>query len=653
MKTKALRFWAANFVGALFVLWLLKAGLVWNNMFGTEGFEPPLKLFLKAFLFVGWDVVGAALLALVATLLATPLLAMNRNRTALGLSALLQAIHAAFSTISVFTSVYVGSLINKAAIDLAWLNQLGDDGGKGAGALNSSIGHHLHPVNLSIMVLLPLIAIALTIVVWQYWEEIPRRAKQVSAAATSIFALLSVALLPFLINGEIAGIRVHTHSLEKSPFYELAWSYVEPPLSRLLRPRTHLADEFYMDLSSIADPETRLDNPLLKARPRQNANILLISLESVGQVYVRDDETVMPFLTSIGRTRQGVSFRNHFSNWPQTMKVFFTIFCSELPYPYYNPITFINPAIPCKSMTEVLHDAGYYNMLITTADLAYDRKMRFFRHREFDLVYDMRSLPGRETVWSNSWGLDERLAVKVILEEASRHTDKPWFVFYEMATAHHPYHACAEHEEDPLEDEFESYKRALRFIDDRVRDLVLGLEQKGLADNTLVVIYSDHAEGFGQHSGSKSHGPKVYSENLQVPFAVTGPQTAGITSRVLFTTSHLDVAPTALGLVGLPPPCTMKGRDLTSVDTPAIAIMGGRPPGAQSGVADGRFKYIIEDNGLEMLFDIYNDPAETANIIADHKQLPPLYRAKLDEWRAFSENLIEHYAQLLGESTCR
>ncbi len=205
--------------------------------------------------------------------------------------------------------------------------------------------------------------------------------------------------------------------------------------------------------------------------------------------------------------------------------------------------------------------------------------------------------------------------------------------------------------DNPL-DEFPSYVRALRYIDDRIRDIVEGIDKLGLSQETLVAIVSDHGEGFGQHPGSRGHGAKVYQENVHVPFAMIGPQLAGVRGEATFPTSHIDVAPTILGLLGLDIPCTMKGRDLSSSRKPVAVLFGGRPPGAQKGLVDGKWKYIVEDNGMELLFDLWADPGEKKSLIVENKELAGKFGKMLDDWSVFSENLIENYSEIRKRSSC-
>lgn len=641
---------------ALALLLLLKIGLVGNNVVGTEAYGPGLKLGLKALLFLGKDVLGAVVFALLVSGLAMPFAGRGLG-PALGariVSALLQAAHGCFAAVSFFTTIFVGAPLDKAALDLAFLDQPGVV--EGGGALSSSIGAYLNPWTITALILSALVP-AMLLLRRRAWPDAGLSARpwlrRLVLAAAGLLFVLTVGVLPFLINGELMGIRVHTFGLERSAGVELVGSYLKPVLRPIFRDARPIADPFRFDTETGNTELTAPGQPApLAAATPKRTNVIVISLESVGQVYLPDDKPPMPFLQTIGHRRGGLRFTRHYSTWPQTMKAFFSIFCSEHPYPFYQSISAVNPTIPCKSVSEAVHDAGYFTALLTSADLAYDRKMRFFKHRAFDLFWDMRNMPGREGVWGDSWGHDERHTVKKLLELASEERDQPFFFFYEMATAHHPYISCAEHAANPLPDERASYRRALGFIDERIREIVAGLEVAGLLDDTLIVIYSDHAEGFGQHQGSRSHGPKVYEENVLVPFAVLGPQLKEVSGVSGLTTSHLDIAPTLLGLLGIDVPCTMKGRDLRVDGTPRYAMLGGRPPGDQKGLVDGHWKYIIEESRFEMLFDLTQDPGEQRNLISEQGERAARYREIVLDWEAYGENLIERYAEILGDSAC-
>ena len=143
----------ANAGVALVVLLLLKIGLVANNVVGTEAYGSGLKLGAKSLLFLGNDVLGALAFALIVSALALPL-AGRAAGPALGarvVSALLQAAHGFFAAVSFFTTIFVGAPLDKAALDLAFLDQPG--AAAGGGALSSSIGAYLNPGTITALLL--------------------------------------------------------------------------------------------------------------------------------------------------------------------------------------------------------------------------------------------------------------------------------------------------------------------------------------------------------------------------------------------------------------------------------------------------------------------------------------------------------------------
>jgi len=638
-----------NFWAALAVLAALKIALACNQVFGTEGYESGWRMAGKVLLVLGKDVAGAGLAAAVIGLVSIGFTLLLRREATWLVAVSAQAVHGFLAGLSFFSQIYVGSPLTKASLDLAVLDQPIAAGGGGPGVMSSFV-HYLTPGTIAGWATVTVLGPVLLLLMRKRPAPKPR-AMALVGAPLILYAVFSCVMLPRMVNGELLGMRIHTLGLEQSAWADLAWSYAKPLLGPGSSERAGGGPAtFRIDLTS-SDPEETAANPLAGAVPRRT-NVILVSMDSVGQPYLDQVPGRMPLLASLADREGAVYLANHYSVWPQTMKVFFSVFCSELPYPRYPPITQVNPAIPCKSLSETLGDAGYFTAMITSADMAYDRKMRFFRHRSIDLFFDMRNMPGRESVWHDSWGLDERLAVRNILDVARQHQDQGFFIFYEMTTAHHPYNAGREHEENPVGDDFEAYLRALRFIDDRMAELLTGLERLGLADDTLVVLFSDHGEGFGAHPDARSHGPKVYQEVVHVPAVIVGPQLAGLSGRTGFPTSHIDLSPTILGLLGLPIPCTMKGRNLAAPAGGTIVLFGGRPPGAQLGLVDGHWKYIIEESGFDMLFDLAADPGERENVLTSYPEAAGRYRARVEEWVTHSETLIEDYGRILSESGC-
>ncbi|KAI1822899.1 Arylsulphatase [Xylaria intraflava] len=92
--------------------------------------------------------------------------------------------------------------------------------------------------------------------------------------------------------------------------------------------------------------------------------------------------------------------------------------------------------------------------------------------------------------------------------------------------------------------------RSLQAVDELVDGIVTRLGDHGILDNTYIVYSSDNGFHIGQHrlQPGKTCG---YEEDIKVPLIVRGPGvTANHTTDIV--TSHTDLAPTFLQLLGIP-----------------------------------------------------------------------------------------------------
>jgi len=106
------------------------------------------------------------------------------------------------------------------------------------------------------------------------------------------------------------------------------------------------------------------------------------------------------------------------------------------------------------------------------------------------------------------------------------------------------------------------YDAEIFYADRAVRELLEVLEEAGVADDTLVIITSDHGELLGEHDIFFDHHG-LYEGNIHTPLVVRWPA-GGISGgrRVPHFVQHVDIAPTILEAAGLPVPEEMEGKSL-------------------------------------------------------------------------------------------
>ena len=105
------------------------------------------------------------------------------------------------------------------------------------------------------------------------------------------------------------------------------------------------------------------------------------------------------------------------------------------------------------------------------------------------------------------------------------------------------------------------YDGSIRGFDAEIARLMEGLEQRGVAGDTLLAFVSDHGEEFMDH-GWGWHGNTVYGESINVPLVLRWPGVLPAGLVVDPTVESLSLMPTLLELSGIPVPETAQGQSL-------------------------------------------------------------------------------------------
>lgn len=120
----------------------------------------------------------------------------------------------------------------------------------------------------------------------------------------------------------------------------------------------------------------------------------------------------------------------------------------------------------------------------------------------------------------------------------------------------------APREEFDLDQIIDLYDGCVAQFDDEVGKMLRHLEACGLADNTIVVVYSDHGMEFFEHETWGQGNSAVGDFSPRIPLLIHDPRKPG-KGVVKNVVRSIDVAPTLLELVGSRPPASMEGVSLT------------------------------------------------------------------------------------------
>ena len=111
----------------------------------------------------------------------------------------------------------------------------------------------------------------------------------------------------------------------------------------------------------------------------------------------------------------------------------------------------------------------------------------------------------------------------------------------------------------------ERYVEHVEGVDRRVGELMDSLEYRGLLENTVVYLLSDHGIALGEHDFLGRAAPTSHRESYEVPYLIRHPSGEMAGDDVDWYASSHDVAPTILSLMGLTIPGKMDGEDLTAL----------------------------------------------------------------------------------------
>ena len=162
----------------------------------------------------------------------------------------------------------------------------------------------------------------------------------------------------------------------------------------------------------------------------------------------------------------------------------------------------------------------------------------------------------------------------------------------------------------------QAYLASISFADAMVGRLLDALDESGRADQTIIVLWSDH----GWHLGEKQRWRKstLWEETTRVPLIVVAPGVTRPGSRTAAPVSLMDLYPTLTELAGLRVPGHVEGTSLvplledpdTSWEHAAVSTFGYR----NHAVRDHRYRYIKYADGSEELYDHERDPHEWENL---------------------------------------
>jgi arylsulfatase A-like enzyme len=427
--------------------------------------------------------------------------------------------------------------------------------------------------------------------------------------------------------------------------------------------------------------ETGSGQEAAAARPARRPNVLLIVLDTTRRdrlsAYGHDKPT-SPAFDRIAA--EGTLYENCITAGSWTVPSHASLFTGLFPRDHGADVDHLELAEEHVTLAELLRQAGYQTGGICCNPWIGPRNGFV---QGFD-TYDEVWRPARtDTRDAHGAALTTERALTWI--DARPKDGPPWFLFLNYLEPHTPYRPPAAFrnrflppDADPSAvervmrwqtphefgymlkvpgyeisaEEFEVmhglYDGDVAYQDARLGELLDGLRQRGVLDDTLLAIVADHGEQLGEH-GMLDHKMTVYEENIRVPLVLRYPGAIPAGARLEATVQSLDLFPTILQLAQVPygtprgaAPLPLSdeagpGRVYTFADfgrpTDLLKMIPPDWPDVSAWdrsiktIRGPRFKYIHYSNGARELYDLAQDPHERYNVVEQH----PDVRAQLEE----------------------
>ncbi|MFW5870793.1 MAG: sulfatase-like hydrolase/transferase, partial [Candidatus Sumerlaeota bacterium] len=177
-----------------------------------------------------------------------------------------------------------------------------------------------------------------------------------------------------------------------------------------------------------------------------------------------------------------------------------------------------------------------------------------------------------------------------------------------------------------------TYYAMIENLDDNVGRMMEFLKEEGLADNTVVLLVSDHGEMGGMHKLPTAMKNYPFEESVGIPLIIRDPRLAALSGRRTGEPVNTeDLFPTICGLVGLKPKNALPGEDLTpliegsvdQLDRNGVLLEFVRDfrdkaafyKRSYRAFRSRRYMYSVLDGKPWQFFDLEKDPHEMNNLV--------------------------------------
>jgi len=376
-------------------------------------------------------------------------------------------------------------------------------------------------------------------------------------------------------------------------------------------------------------------------RNRDDLNILFVVIDTLRSdrlsAYGYDRET-SPRIDALAST--GVRFAEHLSQSSWTKCSMASLWTGT--YPQRTGVTRSPQAISEDALmpAEILQEAGFRTFAIWRNGWI---RPAFGFSQGFEVYHSPRATPipprvRRERPSVSIVGTDQDSIFSAMEFLRNQGHDERWFLYMHLMDVHQYVY-----DEDSAlfgTNYSDIYDNSIRWVDRVLGALIDELDSRGLREKTLIVLAADHGEAFGEH-GREGHARDVYGEVTTTPFIISFPFRLEPGVVVESPTENVDLWPTLLDMLGLPPledpdgrsrmpemMAAARGEPEPESDSPRFAHLdqawsrAARPARPMISVSDGSYRLFRREGDIPAeLYDRSVDRREQIDIASEQPEI--------------------------------
>ncbi|MGD8484071.1 MAG: sulfatase [Thioalkalispiraceae bacterium] len=416
------------------------------------------------------------------------------------------------------------------------------------------------------------------------------------------------------------------------------------------------------------------------SKPKKKKNVIVLLVESLRSdqlpVY-GGSENVMPTLQDIAA--QSIVYTNAYATSSHSN------YSDLAPLSSHYPLRSINvhyypkePSYPRVLLHDILKPLGYKTAIISSQNEHWGNMLNYLDTGNVDYILHAENYDGilRKSLSNNSSAddplmgdkkqgkIDDKFTINEAIKWIDSQKEQPFMLYMNLQSSHFPYDVSDKYLQDEKynkpklpkfigpnldiqdKDGFKkAYQDSLRYIDMHISRFIDYLKQESLWQDTILVVSADTATAFFEH-GQWGNGGPLYDEVVKVPLFIYNADYEHKINNWL--TSHVDVMPTLVDMLGLPPHPSFQGTSTLTAGNPQhenrpVFLVCQSPAGYQYAVVQDNWKLIFDGTqARKILYRLDGDNPEKYDFSSEKPELNNKLTNLLFTWM---NTQIDYYQQ--------